>query len=121
LPRPSQPLVPHPTWAFYSHSELQATLEVGKEVKNAIGKNLEAIFYSVGVDMNRQQAKANSRATFVYKTDAELDTMPTKNILEYEKFCWDGWKKVIQNDDTNRRFVCVLVSKFLTYFMIVYF
>jgi hypothetical protein len=85
------------------------------------GENLEAIFYGVDVGMNRQRAEANSRATFVYKTDAELDTMSAEDVLEYAKFCRDGWKKVIQNDDPNRRLVCVLVRKFLTHFMIVYF
>jgi hypothetical protein len=47
---------------------------------------LEAIFYGVDVGMNRQRAKANSRAIFVYKTDAELDTMSAEDVLEYAKF-----------------------------------
>ena len=54
LSRPPQPLVPLPTGEFASHSELQATSEVGKEARNAIEENLEAIFYGVDVDMNRQ-------------------------------------------------------------------
>jgi hypothetical protein len=78
-------------------------------------------FYGVGVGMNRQRAKANSRATFVYKTNAELDTMSAEDVKEYAKFCHDRWKKVIQNDDSNNRLVCVLVSKFLMHFRIVYF
>jgi hypothetical protein len=47
---------------------------------------LEAIFYGVDVGMNRQRAEANSRATFVYKTDAELDTMSAEDVKEYENF-----------------------------------
>jgi hypothetical protein len=121
LSRPPRPLVSHPTGAFSSHSELRASSEVGKEARNAIGENLEAIFYGVDVGMNRQRAEANSRAIFVYKTDAELDTMSVEDLKEYEKFFRDGWKKVIQNDDPNNRLVCVLVSKFLTHFRIVYF
>jgi hypothetical protein len=119
--RPPQPLVPRPTGAFASLSELQATSEVGKEARSAIRENLEAIFYGVDVGMNRQRAEANSRATFVYKTDEDLATMSAEDVLEYAKFFRDGWKKVIQNDDPNRRLVCVLVMKTLTHFLIVYF
>jgi hypothetical protein len=121
LSRPPQPLVPRPTGAFASLSEFQATSEVGKEARTAIGENLEAIFYGVDVGMKRQRVEANSRATFVDKTDADLDAMSAEEVLEYAKFCRDGWKKVIQNDDPNRRLVCVLFRKFLTHFMIVYF
>ena len=62
---------------------------------NAIRENLEVIFYGVDVGMDRQQVEANSRTIFVYKTDAELDTMSTEDVLKYAKFCRDGWKKVI--------------------------
>jgi hypothetical protein len=106
LPRPPQPLVPHPKGAFATLSELQSTLEVGKEARTAIGKNLESMFYGVDVGMKRQREEANSQATFVDKTDADLDAMLAEEVLEYSKFCWDGWKKVIQNDDPNRRLVC---------------
>jgi hypothetical protein len=82
---------------------------------------LESIFYGVDVGLNRQRAKANSRAIFVYKTDAELDTMSVEDLKEYAKFFRDGWKEVIQNDEPNNRLVCVLVSKFFTHFRIVYF
>ena len=95
LSRPPQPLVPHPIGEFASDSELQATSEVDKEARNAIGENLEAIFYVVDVGMKRQWAEANSQATFVDKTDADLDTMSTEDVLDYSKFCRDGWKKFI--------------------------
>jgi hypothetical protein len=121
LSRPPQPLVPRPTGAFASLSEFQATSEVGKEARTAIGENLEAMFYGVDVGMKRQRAEANSQATFVDKTDADLDAMSAEEVLEYAKFCRDGWKKVIQNDDPNRRLVCDLFRKILTHFMIVYF
>jgi hypothetical protein len=93
--RPPQPLVPRPKGEVSSHSELQATSEVGKEAENAIGENLEVIFYGVDVGMNCQRAEANSRATFVYKTNAEKDTMSAEDVLEYVKKFRDGWKKVI--------------------------
>jgi hypothetical protein len=79
------------------------------------------MFYGVDVGMKRQRAKANSRATFVDKTDADLDAMSAEEVLEYAKFCRDGWKKVIQNDDPNHRLVCDLFRQILTHFMIVYF
>jgi hypothetical protein len=53
------------------------------------------MFYGVDVGMKRQREEANSRATFVDKTDADLDAMSAEEILEYAKFFWDGWKKVI--------------------------
>jgi hypothetical protein len=121
LPRPPQPIVPLPKVEFASLSEFQSTSEVGKEARTTIGENLEALFYGVYVGMKRQRAEANSRATFVDKKDADLDAMSVEEILEYAKFCWDGWKKVIQNDDLNHRLVCDLFRQTLTHFMIVYF
>jgi len=56
LPRPPQPLVPHPKGTFSSLSEFQSTSEVGKEARTAIGENLESMFYGVDVGMKRQQA-----------------------------------------------------------------
>jgi hypothetical protein len=100
--RPPQPLVPRPKGTFASLSEFQSTSEVGKEARTAIGENLESMFYGVDVGMKRQRAEANSRATFVDKTYADLDAMSAEEVLAYSKFCRDGWKKVIQNDDPNR-------------------
>ena len=56
LSRPPQPLVTCPTGAFASLSEFQDTSEVGKEVRTAIGENLEAMFYGVDVGTKRQRA-----------------------------------------------------------------
>jgi hypothetical protein len=82
---------------------------------------LESIFYGVDVGLNRQRAEANSRAIFVYKIDAELDTMSVEDLKKYAKKFRDGWKEVIQNDEPINKLVCVLVSKFFTRFRIVYF
>jgi hypothetical protein len=121
LLRPPQPLVPRPKGAFASLSEFQSTSEVGKEARTAIRENLESMFYGVDVDMKHQRAETDSRATFVDKTDADLDAMSAEEVLDYAKFCRDGWKKLIQNDDPNRILVCDLFRQILTHFMIVYF
>jgi hypothetical protein len=86
-----------------------------------IGENLEAMFYGVDVGMKRQRVEADSQATFVDKTEENLKAMSAEEVLEYEKFCWDSWKKFIQNDDPNCRLVCDLFRKILMHFMIVYF
>jgi hypothetical protein len=119
--RTPQPIVPRPKGAFTSLSEFQSTSKVGKEARIVIGENLEAFFYGVDVGMRRQREKANYRATFVDKIDVDLDAMLAKEILKYAKFCRVGWKKVIQNDDSNRKLVCDLFRRILTHFMIVYF
>jgi len=62
------------------------------------------MFYGVDVGMKRQRAEIDICATFVDKTDADLDAMSAAEVLEYAKFCQDGWKKVIQNDDPNNIF-----------------
>jgi hypothetical protein len=82
---------------------------------------LESIFYGVDVGLNRQQAEANSRVIFVYKTNVELDTMSVEDLKEYANFFRDGWKEFIQNYESNIKLVCVLVSKFFTHFRIFYF
>jgi hypothetical protein len=91
---------------------LQDSSEVDKEARNAIGENLELIFYGVDVSLNRQRAEANSQAIIVYKTYAELDTMLVEDLKEYTNFFHDGWMEVIQNDEPNNRLVCVLISNF---------
>ena len=48
------------------------------------------MFYGVDVGLNHQQEKANSQAIFVYKTNAELDTMSVEDIKEYENFYHKG-------------------------------
>jgi hypothetical protein len=121
LSRPTQPPVPRPKAAFASLSEFQSTSEVGKEARTAIGENLESMFYGVDVGMKRQRAEIDSRATFVDKTDADLDALSAEEVLEYAKFCRDGWKRLIQNDDPNRTLVCDLLKQILTHFMIFYF
>jgi hypothetical protein len=121
LSRPPKPLVPRPKGTFTSLSEFQSTSEVVKEARTTIRENLESMFYGVDVGMKRQRAEANSRATFIDKTDADLDAMSAEEVLEYAKFCRDGWKKVIQSDDLNRRLVCDLFRQIVTHFMIVYF
>ena len=73
------------------------------------------MFYGVDVGMKCQWEEANSHATFVDKTDADLDAMLVEEVLEYAKFCHDGWNKVIQNDDPNRRLVCDLFRQILTH------
>ena len=64
---------------------------------------------------------ANSRATIVDNTDVDLDAMLVEKFLDYESFYPDGWKKVIQNDDTNRILICVLFREIFMHFMIVFF
>jgi hypothetical protein len=108
LSRPPQPPVPRPKGTFASLSVFQSISEVGKEARTAIGENLESMFYGVDVGMKRQRAEADSRATFVDKTDADLDAISAEEFLEYAKFCRDGWKNLIQNDDLNHRLVCDL-------------
>jgi hypothetical protein len=89
---------------------LRATSDVGKEARNAIKENLESIFYGVDVGLNRQRTEANSQANFVYKTNEEIDSMSVEDIKEYAKFCRNGWKVLIQNDEPNVGLVCVIVS-----------
>jgi hypothetical protein len=79
------------------------------------------MFYGVDVGMKRQRVEIDSRATFVDKTDADLDAMSAGEVLEYAKFCRDGWKKLIHIDDPNHRLVCDLFRQILTHFLIVYF
>jgi hypothetical protein len=95
LQSPPWPLVSRPTCAFASNLELWDSSEIDKEARNAIRKNLESIFYGVDVGLNRQWEEANSWVIFVYKTNAELDTMSVEDIKEYAKIFDDGWKEVI--------------------------
>jgi hypothetical protein len=113
-------LVSRPTGEFSSHSEMRATSNVGKEARNAIGENLESIFYGVDVGLNRQRIEANSRVNFVYKSDEEIDSMSIEDIREYEKCFRNSLKELIQNDEPNTRLVCVTVSKFFMHLRIVF-
>jgi hypothetical protein len=85
-------LVSLPTWAFASHVEMQATSQVGKEARTAIGDNLESVLYGIDVGLNRKRAQSTTRESYVDKTDEEIDSMRVDELHNYAKFCRSGWK-----------------------------
>ena len=83
-------------------SELEATSQIGREVRGAIGESLQTTLVGVDVGMNRHKAHADSSAHFYYKTDVEVDSMTLEEVILYEIRCWDGWNNLLGHEGEGR-------------------
>ena len=61
---------------------MDATFQISREAKDVIIDNVHSGLGGFNVDLNRQRARENARANFVYCTDEEIDNMILK-ISEY--------------------------------------
>ena len=62
-----------------------------------------------GVDLclNRQRARENARANFVYCTDEEIENMNVEYLKIYAKNCRNGLQDLIFHEEEGTRTVCV--------------
>lgn len=56
FPQPPPPLVPQPPRVVSLQSEMDATSQVGQEVRDAIKDNLKTLLVEIDVDLNRPRA-----------------------------------------------------------------
>ena len=66
---------------------MEATYQIGLEVRIVIGDNLPSALVGVDVGMDRHRACARSRAHFFNKIDSEVDSMSLEDANAYAKHC----------------------------------
>ena len=86
---------------------MDATSQIGRKGRDAIIDNIQSALTEIDIGLNRQRARANAGANFVYKTDEEIDNMYTEDIKEYARACRNGWQELIVNEEEGVGLVCV--------------
>ena len=74
---------------------MKATSQISRESRDAIIDNVHSGLGGVDVCLNRQRARENARANFMYYTDEEIENMSVEDLKTYAKNCHIGWKDLI--------------------------
>ena len=85
---------------------MEATSQIGLEVRTVIGDNLQYTLVGVDVGMNRHRERAFFHARFSYKIDMSLDSMSLEDSKAYAKHCRDGWFELFHHEGEGRGEVC---------------
>ena len=104
--KPNPPLVPQPKNLVTLQAEMDATSQIGLEVRTILGENLQSALFGVGVGMDRHRACATSHACFCYKIDEEVDSMSLEDAKAYAKQCRDGWFDLLHHEGEGQGEVC---------------
>ena len=80
LPRPEPPLVSQPFRVETLRSEMDATSQISREAMDVMIDNVHSGLSGVDLWLNRQRARENARANFVYCTDEEIDNMNVEDL-----------------------------------------
>ena len=59
---------------------MDATSQISREAKDAIIDNVHSGLGGIDVCLNRQRARENACANFVYYTDEEIDNMSVEDL-----------------------------------------
>ena len=86
---------------------MDATSQISREARDVIIDNVHKGLGGVDVCLNRQRARENARANFVYCTDEEIDKMIVEDLRIYAKNCRNGWKDLILHEEEGMGTVCV--------------
>ena len=107
LPRPKPPLVSRPFWVETLRSEMDVTSKISREARDVMINNVYIGLGGVDVCLNRQRARENARANFVYCTDEEIDNMNVEDLRIYAKNCRNGWQDLTLHEEEGMGMVCV--------------
>ena len=61
-------------------SEMDATSQISREARVVMIGNVHSRLSGVDICLNRQRARENARANFVYCTDEEIDNMSVEDL-----------------------------------------
>ena len=70
-------------------------------------KNVHSGLGGVDLSLNRQRARENAHANFVYCTDEEIDNMNVEDLRIYAKNCRNGLRDLIFHEEEGTGTVCV--------------
>ena len=80
FPRPEPPLVSRPFRVENLRSEMDATSQISREARDVMIDNVHRGLSGVDLCLNRQRARENARANFVYRTDEEIFNMNVEDL-----------------------------------------
>ena len=86
---------------------MDATSQISREERDVMIDNVYSGLGGVDVCLNRQRARENSRANFVYCTDEEIDNMNVEDLRIYAKNCHNGFQDLILHEEEGTGTVCV--------------
>ena len=86
---------------------MEATSQISREERDAIIDNVHSGLGGVDVCLNRQRARENAHANFVYCTDEEIDNMNVEDLRIYAKNCRNGLQDLIFHEEEGTGTVCV--------------
>ena len=101
------PLVSRPFHVETLRSEMEATSQISREVRDVIIDNVRSGLSGVYVCLNRQKARKNAGANFVYYTDEEIDNMSVEDMKTYAKNRHNGWHDLILHEEEGMGTICV--------------
>ena len=104
--KPNPPLVPQPKNLVTLQEEMDATSQIGLEVRTILGENLQSALFGVGVGMDRHKSRATSCACFCYKTDEQVDSMSLEDAKAYGKQCRYMWFDLLHHEGEGKGEVC---------------
>ena len=107
LPRPEPPLVSQPFRVETLRSKMDATSQISREARDVMIKNVHSGLSGVDIGLNRQRARENARANFVYHTDEEIYNMNVEDLRTYAINCRNGLQDLIFHEEDDTRTVCV--------------
>jgi len=107
LPRPEPPLVSRPSRVETLRSEMDATSQISREARDVMIDNVHSGLSGVDLCLNRQRARENARANFVYHTDEEIYNMNVEDLRTYAINCRNGLQDLIFHEEEGTGTVCV--------------
>jgi len=107
LPHPEPPLVSRPFRVETLLSEMDATSQISREARDVMIDNVHSGLSGVDLCLNRQRARENARANFVYCKDEEIYNMNVEDLRTYAINCRNGLQDLIFHEEEGTRTVCV--------------
>ena len=107
FPRPEPPLVSRPFQVETLRSEIDATSQISREARDVMIENVHSRLGGFDLSLNRQRARENARANFVYYTNEEIDNMNVEDLRTYAKNCRNGLQELIFHEEEGIGIVCV--------------
>ena len=86
---------------------MDATSQISQEARDVMIENVHSGLGGVDLSLNRQRARENASANFVYCTDKEIDNMNVEDLRTYAINCRNGLQDLIFHEEEATGMVCV--------------
>ena len=86
---------------------MDATSQISRKARDVMIDNVHNRLGGVDVCLNRQRARENARANFVYCTYKEIDNMNVEDLRIYAKNCRNCFQDLILHEEEGMGMVCV--------------